>query len=180
MLGYRDRQTRKTRWEAPDEDVTYPATDLDRNVVAIDQIRLIVQTFRDKVLKETFPDRTEVPKTLIFAKDDSHAEDIVKIVREEFGKGNDFCQKITYKVTGARPADLIQSFRNSYNPRIVVTVDLIATGTDIKPVEIVMFMRSVKSRVLFEQMKGRGVRVINTDELRAVTPDARAKNAPEL
>ena len=128
------------------------------------------------MLKETFPDRTEaVPKTLIFAKDDSHAEDIVKIVREEFGKGNEFCQKITYKVTGAKPADLIQSFRNSYNPRIVVTVDLIATGTDIKPVEIVMFMRSVQSRVLFEQMKGRGVRVINPDELRAVTPDAKAK-----
>ena len=176
MVGYRDRQTRKMRWEAPDEDVHYTGADLDRNVVATDQIRLIVQTFRDKVLKETFPDRTEaVPKTLIFAKDDSHAEDIVKIVREEFGKGNDFCQKITYKVTGAKPADLIQSFRNSYNPRIVVTVDLIATGTDIKPVEIVMFMRSVHSRVLFEQMKGRGVRVINPDELRAVTPDAKAK-----
>ena len=175
MLGYRDRQTRKTRWEAPDEDVTYAAEELDRNVVSLDQIRLIIQTFRDKVLKETFPERTEVPKTLIFAKDDSHAEDIVKIVREEFGRGNDFCQKITYKVTGAKPADLIQSFRNSYNPRIVVTVDLIATGTDIKPVEIVMFMRTVKSRVLFEQMKGRGVRVINPDELRAVTPDATAK-----
>jgi type I restriction enzyme, R subunit len=102
-------------------------------------------------LKETFPERTEaVPKTLIFAKDDSHAEDIVRIVREEFGKGNDFCQKITYKVTGAKPADLIQSFRNSYNPRIVVTVDLIATGTDIKPVEVVMFMRSVHSRVRTE------------------------------
>jgi len=175
MVGYRDRQTRKMRWEAPDEDVRYSADDLDRNVVAIDQIRLIVQTFRDKVLKETFPDRTEVPKTLIFAKDDSHAEDIVRIVREEFGRGNDFCQKITYKVTGAKPADLIQSFRNSYDPRIVVTVDLIATGTDIKPVEIVMFMRSVQSRVLFEQMKGRGVRVINQDELRAVTRDAKAK-----
>jgi type I restriction enzyme R subunit len=176
MVGYRDRQTRKMRWEAPDQDVQYSGADLDRNVVATDQIRLIVQTFRDKVLKETFPDRIEsVPKTLIFAKDDSHAEDIVKVVREEFGKGNDFCQKITYKVTGAKPADLIQSFRNSYNPRIVVTVDLIATGTDIKPVEIVMFMRSVHSRVLFEQMKGRGVRVINPDELRAVTPDAKAK-----
>jgi len=176
MVGRRDRQTRKVRWEAPDEDIEYTGDDLDRNVVAIDQIRLIVQTFRDKVLRETFPDRTEaVPKTLIFAKDDSHAEDIVKIVREEFGKGNDFCQKITYKVTGAKPADLIQSFRNSYNPRIVVTVDLIATGTDIKPVEIVMFMRSVHSRVLFEQMKGRGVRVIKPDELRAVTPDAKAK-----
>jgi type I restriction enzyme R subunit len=176
MVGRRDRQTRKMRWEAPDEDIEYSGVDLDRNVVAIDQIRLIVQTFRDKVLKETFPERTEaVPKTLIFAKDDSHAEDIVRIVREEFGKGNDFCQKITYKVTGAKPADLIQSFRNSYNPRIVVTVDLIATGTDIKPVEIVMFMRSVRSRVLFEQMKGRGVRVIKPDELRAVTPDAKAK-----
>ena len=175
MVGYRDRQTRKTRWEAPDEDVAYEASDLDRNVVAIDQIRLIAQTFRDKVLRETFPERTEVPKTLIFAKDDSHAEDIVRIVREEFGKGNEFAQKITYKVTGASPKDLIQAFRNSYYPRVVVTVDLIATGTDIRPVEIVMFMRSVKSRVLFEQMKGRGVRVINPDELKAVTPDARAK-----
>jgi type I restriction enzyme R subunit len=176
MVGYRDRQTRRMRWEAPDSDVRYTGEDLDRNVVAPDQIRLIVQTFRDKVLKEAFRDRTEaVPKTLIFAKDDSHAEDIVRIVREEFGKGNDFCQKITYKVTGAKPADLIQSFRNSYNPRIVVTVDLIATGTDIKPVEIVMFMRSVHSRVLFEQMKGRGVRVISVDELRSVTPDAKAK-----
>ena len=175
MLGYRDRSTRKTRWEAPDDDVTYAASDLDRNVVATDQIRLIVRTLRDKVLKETFPDRKEVPKTLIFAKDDSHAEDIVRIVREEFGRGNEFAQKITYKVTGTTPKDLIQAFRNSFNPRIAVTVDLIATGTDIKPVEIVMFMRTVKSRVLFEQMKGRGVRVISTDELRAVTPDAKAK-----
>lgn len=175
MLGFRDRQTRKVRWEAPDEPLTYDAAALDRSVVAIDQIRLVVRTFRDKVLREAFADRTEVPKTLIFAKDDSHAEDIVRIVREEFGRGNDFCQKITYKVTAGKPAELIQSFRNSFNPRIVVTVDLIATGTDIKPVEIVMFMRSVKSRVLFEQMKGRGVRVINPDELRAVTPDAKAK-----
>jgi len=175
MLGYRDRLTRKTRWEAPDANVTYTGDDLDKNVVALDQIRLIVRTFRDKVLKETFPERTEVPKTLIFAKDDSHAEDIVRIVREEFGRGNDFATKITYKVTGAKPADLIQSFRNSYNPRVAVTVDLIATGTDIKPVEIVMFMRTVKSRVLFEQMKGRGVRVISSDELHAVTRDAKAK-----
>jgi type I restriction enzyme R subunit len=88
MVGYRDRHTRKMRWEAPDA-VQYTAEDLDRYVVAIDQIRLIVQTFRDKVLKETFPDRNEsVPKTLIFAKDDSHAEDIVKIAREEFEGSN--------------------------------------------------------------------------------------------
>jgi len=117
-----------------------------------------------------------VPKTLIFAKDDSHAEDIVKIVREEFSKGNDFAQKITYKTTGKKPEDLIAEFRNSYNPRIAVTVDMIATGTDIKPLEVVMFMRSVKSRSYFEQMKGRGVRIINNDDFNSVTPDAKAKD----
>jgi type I restriction enzyme, R subunit len=175
MIGLRDRRTRITRWETPDDAVSYAAGDLDRNVVARDQIRLIARTFRDKVLKETFGDRTEVPKTLIFAKDDSHAEDIVGVIREEFGRGNDFCTKITYKTTGKKPKELIQDFRTGYNPRVVVTVDLIATGTDIRPVEIVMFMRSVKSRVLFEQMKGRGVRIIDPTELRAVTPDATAK-----
>lgn len=175
MIGLRDRRTRDVRWQAPDEDVSYSAGDLDRNVVARDQIRLIVRTLRDKVLRETFGERREVPKTLIFAKDDSHAEDIVQIVREEFGRGNEFCSKITYKNTEKKPKQLIQDFRTGYYPRVAVTVDLIATGTDIRPIEIVMFMRSVKSRVLFEQMKGRGVRIIDPNELRAVTPDARAK-----
>ncbi|OGK75417.1 MAG: restriction endonuclease subunit R [Candidatus Rokubacteria bacterium GWA2_70_23] len=175
VLGIRDRRTRKLRWEAPDEDVTYAPDDLDRNVVARDQIRLIVRTFKEKLFTEIFPGRTEVPKTLIFAKDDSHAEDIVEIIREEFGRGNDFCQKITYRTTGKKPADLIQEFRISYHPRIAVTVDMVATGTDIRPVEIVAFMRAVQSRVLFEQMKGRGVRVIDADELKGVTPDAQAK-----
>lgn len=175
QVGIRDRTTREVRWEQPDEDVSYGAQDLDRNVVAKDQIRLIVKTFREKLTTEIFPGRKEVPKTLIFAKDDSHAEDIVEVVREEFGRGNEFCTKITYRTTGKKPKELIQDFRNSFHPRIVVTVDLIATGTDIKPVECVMFMRSVKSRVLFEQMKGRGVRVIDDDDLKAVTPDAGAK-----
>jgi len=175
QVGIRDRATRQVRWELPDEDVSYGANDLDRNVVAKDQIRLIVKTFKEKIGTEIFPGRQEVPKTLIFAKDDSHAEDIVEIVREEFGRGNDFCTKITYKTTGKKPKELIQEFRNSYLPRIVVTVDLIATGTDIKPIECVMFMRTVKSRVLFEQMKGRGVRVIDKNDLQAVTPDAGAK-----
>ncbi len=175
MIGLRDRRTRKVRWESPDDAVTYSAGDLDRNVVAKDQIRLIARTFRDKVLKETFRHRKEVPKTLVFAKDDSHAEDIVEILREEFDRGNEFCTKITYKTSGRKPKELIQDFRTSYHPRIAVTVDLIATGTDIRPVEIVMFMRSVKSRVLFEQMKGRGVRIIDPNELKAVTPDAQAK-----
>jgi type I restriction enzyme R subunit len=176
MLGYRDRQTRALRWESPDEDLTYNAEELDRRVVARDQIRTIIRTFRDRLPADIFPGRKEVPKTLIFAKDDSHAEDIVEIIRDEFGRGNAFCQKITYKVTGANPRDLIQAFRNQYEPRIAVTVDMVATGTDIKPIEIVMFLRAVKSRVLFEQMKGRGVRVIDPNDLRAVSgEDAIAK-----
>ncbi len=170
------RDTRKKRWEQLDDDFSYNPDQLDRDVVAPDQIRTVIRTFRDKLATEIFPHRTEVPKTLIFAKDDNHAENIVQIVREEFGKGNDFAQKITYKTTGEIPQNLIKSFRNSYHPRIAVTVDMIATGTDIKPVEIVMFMRAVKSRSFFEQMKGRGVRVMNTDDLKSVTPDAIAKD----
>jgi type I restriction enzyme R subunit len=175
-VDLRDRATRKVRWEQLDEDFSYDPNKLDRDVVAVDQIRTIVRTFRDKLFTEIFPGRTDVPKTLIFAKDDSHAEDIVKIIRKEFAKGNEFAQKITYRTTGETPERLIAAFRNSYNPRIAVTVDMIATGTDIKPLEIVMFMRAVKSRTFFEQMKGRGVRVISPDDLKGVTPDAKAKD----
>jgi type I restriction enzyme R subunit len=175
MVGYRHRQSRRVRWAAPDEDISYGADALDRAVVAKDQIRLVIRTFRDRLFTDLFPGRKNVPKTLIFAKDDSHAEDIVEIVREEFARGNTFCQKITYRTTGEKPRKLIQDFRNSYDPRIAVTVDMIATGIDIRPIEVVVFMRAVKSRVAFEQMKGRGVRVIDPTELRAVTPDAHAK-----
>ena len=171
-----ERDTRKTRWEELDDDFAYDPNQLDRDVVTPDQIRTIVRTFRDKLFSEIFPGRSEVPKTLIFAKDDNHAENIVEILREEFGKGNEFAQKITYRTTGDTPQNLIKAFRNSYHPRVAVTVDMIATGTDIKPVEIVFFMRAVKSRGFFEQMKGRGVRVIAPDDLKAVTPDAKAKD----
>ncbi|OGW21558.1 MAG: type III restriction endonuclease subunit R, partial [Nitrospirae bacterium GWA2_46_11] len=174
-IDKRDRETRALRWERLDEELEYAPEQLDRDVVSVDQIRTVIQTFRDKLFTEIFPGRKDVPKTLIYAKDDSHAEDIVKIVREEFGKGNDFCQKITYKTTGRKPEDLIAEFRNSYFPRIAVTVDMIATGTDIKPLEIVLFLRTVKSRTYFDQMKGRGVRVINPNDLQSVTPDAPAK-----
>ncbi len=172
----RDRRSRKAEVEELEDELTYAPNQLDRDVVAVDQIRTVVRTFRDKLFTEIFPGRTEVPKTIVFAKDDSHAEDIVDILRTEFGKGNDFCQKITYKTTGVSPETLLQSFRNSYNPRIAVTVDMIATGTDIKPVEIVFFMRNVRSRTFFEQMKGRGVRVISPTDFKSVTPDADNKD----
>lgn len=199
-VGKRSRKTRKERLEELDQDLDYSAQDLDRAVVAEDQIRTVIQTFHDRLFTEIFPGRTEVPKTLIFAKDDSHADDIVRIVRDEFGKGNEFCQKITYrtgtmrctrkvtdpdgtereevyyeKIKGKTGEDVLVAFRNSYNPRIAVTVDMIATGTDLKPVEIVFFMRSIKSSNYFEQMKGRGVRVMTPDAIKGVTPDAKSK-----
>jgi type I restriction enzyme R subunit len=175
FVPHRDRRTRARRYAELDDDLTYTADQLDRDVVAEDQIRLVVRTFRDRLFTEIFPGRTEVPKTLVFAKDDSHAEDVTRIVREEFGRGNAFCQKITYKTTGRKPEDLLAEFRNSFNPRIAVTVDMISTGTDVKPLECLLFMRNVKSAGYFEQMKGRGVRVVGVDTLRSVTPDATAK-----
>jgi type I restriction enzyme R subunit len=164
----RDRLTRRMRWDQLDEDVTYRGNDLDRDVVNPSQIRNVIKTFRDK-LPEIFPAREEVPKTLIFAKTDSHADDIIKIVREEFAEENAFCKKVTYKAS-EDPKSMLTSFRNDYYPRIAVTVDMIATGTDVKPLECLLFMRDVRSKNYFEQMKGRGTRTLSYDDLKKVTP----------
>jgi type I restriction enzyme R subunit len=211
----RDKLTRAERLELLQNDLTYTANQLDRDVVAEDQIRTVIQQFRDKVVPDAFPDRIdedgkrEVPKTLIFAKDDSHADDIVRMVRDEFAEGNAFCEKITYrtgftrvekdvfnddgtpvlkadgtqekknewvKTASLTPDEILSNFRNSYHPRIAVTVDMISTGTDVKPIECVFFMRNVKSAGFFEQMKGRGVRIISPDKLRAVSRTAKAKD----
>lgn len=168
----RERLTRKKRWEQLDEDVEYSGAQLDRDVVNPDQIRTIIRAYRDN-LPEIFPHRQEVPKTLIFAKTDSHADDIIQIVREEFGEGNEFCKKVTYNAT-EDPKSILNQFRNTYYPRIAVTVDMIATGTDVKPLECLIFMRDVKSKNYFEQMKGRGTRTISLDDLQKVTPSARS------
>ena len=172
-VARRDRQSRRLNWDELDADVEYTETQLDRDVVAVDQIRTVIQTFKEKLFTELFPSRRIVPKTLIFAKDDSHAEDIVHIVREVFAKRDEFCQKITYQ--SDKPEELIAQFRNDPIFRIAVSVDMISTGTDIKPLECLIFIRAVRSSGYFEQMKGRGVRTINTDDLRAVTGDATAK-----
>ena len=174
FVPHRDRRTKSTKYKELDDDITYTAGQLDRDVVNKSQIRLVVETFKHR-LPEIFPGRTEVPKTLFFAKTDQHAEDIVQTIREVFGRGNDFCQKITSKTTGIKPDELLNQFRNSYDPRIAVTVDMIATGTDVKPLECLVFMRNVKSLNYFEQMKGRGCRIVSPDELTKVTPDAKVK-----
>lgn len=170
FIDKREKLTRKRRWEQLDEDVSYSNKQLDDDVVNPNQIRAIIKTFKDN-LNVVFPNREEVPKTLIFAKTDSHADDIIQITREEFGEGNEFCKKITYNADN--PKSVLSQFRNDYYPRIAVTVDMIATGTDVKPLECLIFMRDVKSKNYFEQMKGRGTRVITLDDLRKVTPSAR-------
>lgn len=175
QVGVRDRRTRRLRWETLDADLIYLAKEVDRSVTVPDQIRTVLKTYREKLFADLFPGRTWVPKTLIFAKDDNHAEEIVKIAREVFEEGNDFAKKITYRTTGDDPKTLLQRFRIEPMPRIVVTVDMIATGTDVRPIEVVMFMRDVKSALYYEQMKGRGARTLTPDELRTVTPDANAK-----
>ncbi len=170
VIEYRNRLSREKRWQQMDEDIDYAPSQLDRDIVNPSQIRTVIRTFRENLFTTLFPRRNEVPKTLIFAKTDSHADDIVQIVREEFGEGNLFCRKITYLAD--KPEDILKDFQNSYNPRIAVTVDMIATGTDVKPIECLIFMRDVRSKNYFEQMKGRGTRTLNKDDLQKVSPSA--------
>ena len=171
-IPVRDKRTRAERYEELDQDLAYTAQELDRSVVVPNQIRAVLEAYRDSLFTELFPGRGEVPKTLIFCKDDHHAEEVVGIDREVFGRGNDFVKKITYKTDGADPEQLIRQFRTDYSPPIAVTVDMIATGTDVKPLEVLIFLRDVKSALYFEQMKGRGARTITPTQLRQVTPDA--------
>lgn len=178
MVDKRERLTRKKFWEAVDEDVEYSGKQLDRDIVNPSTIRSIIREVKN-TLPSIFPDRKsadgsfEVPKMLVFAKTDSHAEDIIEIIREEFDESNEFCKKITYQ-SSEDPKTILNSFRNLYYPRIAVTVDMIATGTDVRPLEVLLFMRDVKSRSYYEQMKGRGTRTCSIEELRAKgTPSAK-------
>lgn len=167
----RERLSRKKRWEQLDEDLNYAPTQLDKDIVNPSQIRNVIRSFKESLFTQIFVGRKEVPKTLVFAKTDSHADDIIKIIREEFDEGNEFCKKITYG-SEEDPKSILSAFRNDYNPRIAVTVDMIATGTDVKPIECLVFMRDVRSKNYFEQMKGRATRTLDYENLKRVTPSA--------
>ena len=177
LIEYRERLSRAKRWQQMDEDEDYTGKNkgrLDRDIVNPSQIRTVIRSFKENLYTTLFPRRKEVPKTLIFAKTDSHADDIIQIIREEFGEGNDFCRKITYNAheDDLTPENVLSAFRNDYYPRIAVTVDMIATGIDVKPIECLIFMRDVRSKNYFEQMKGRGTRTLGMDDLQKVTPSA--------
>jgi type I restriction enzyme, R subunit len=170
-VDHRDRKTRKKRWAETDDDTPYTGKELDRSVVNPSQIRKVLQAMKTAVETQIFPARRETPKTLVFAKSDSHADDIINILREVYSQGNAFCKKVTYRAE--EDADsILASFRNDYNPRIAVTVDMIATGTDVKPLEVLLFMRDVRSRGYYEQMKGRGVRSLDGESLKRVSNSA--------
>ena len=169
----RERLSRRRRWEQLDEDIDYKPSQLDRDVVNPTQIRSIIKSFYD-AWPGLFPGRSELPKTLVFAKTDSHADDIITIIREEFGEGNDFCKKITYG-SEEDPKSILTAFRNDYYPRVAVTVDMIATGTDVKPIECLVFMRDVRSKNYFEQMLGRATRTLGEEDLKKVSPSAAQK-----
>ena len=176
--------TKKTGQEnitIPGENVVYTSKALDRSVVDRNQIREVLKAFRDSIYTDLYPEREEkwefIPKTLIFAKSDMHADEIISAIndvfKDKFQDGilpDGFAQKITYSAGDSN--QLIRNFRFDKNFRIAVTVTLVATGTDVKPLEIVMFMADVKSDVLYTQMKGRGCRTINEDKLKDVTPNA--------
>jgi type I restriction enzyme R subunit len=168
----KDRKTRRQRYEALDDDFSYSTRQIGRSVVTVDEIRAVLTAYRDN-WPRWFPGRAVVPKTLVFAVGEDHAEDVLAQVKEVFAKGDDFAKKITYKsrAAGDDPDQLIRELRTSPSLRVAVTVDMIATGTDVKALECVIFLREVRSAVLFEQMKGRGARTIDPTELQEVTPE---------
>jgi len=176
-------KTGKTTTYDADKNVGYTSQALDRSVVNLDQIRKVLTAYKNSIYTDLYPEREKkweyVPKTLIFAKDDNHATQIVNIAREVFAPefdGNvpkNFVQKITYSAGDSNA--LIRDLRIEKDFRIAVTVTLVATGTDVRPLEVVLFMRDVQSDVLYTQMKGRGCRTIKDDKLREVTPNADTK-----
>jgi len=172
VIEKRERLSRKRRWEQLDEDFEYAPSQLDRDVMNRSQIISVLRAFHD-AWKTIFPHRDELPKTLVFAKNDNHAEDIIGIIREEFGEGDEFCKKVTYSAED--PKSILTAFRNDYYPRVAVTVDMIATGTDVKPIECLFFMRDVKSKNYFEQMLGRATRTLDENDLKKVSPSAKQR-----
>ena len=175
-VPHRERATRRRRWAALAEDLDYAAAQLNRAVEVPNQIRTVLEAYRAALPTQLFRGRREIPKTLIFCLNESHAETVTEIARQVLGLDDTGVQKITYRSTGRTGQDLIKDFRTSHRFRVAVTVDMVATGTDIKPLECVIFLRDVRSAQYFEQMKGRGARTIRPDDLRLATPSARAKD----
>nr|DAT50043.1 MAG TPA: Chromatin remodeling complex ATPase [Bacteriophage sp.] len=178
------KRTGKSETHAAPITVEYGSSELDRSVVNKNQIREVLLAYKKAIYEDLYPERDKkwefIPKTLIFAKDDNHAAEIVEIAEDVFKTEfenntlpKNYVQKITY--TAGDSDALITDLRTTKDFRIAVTVTLVATGTDVKPLEVVLFMKDVHSDVLYTQMKGRGCRIISDDKLKEVTPNADTK-----
>ena len=185
----KSRRTGETTTFESNKDIDYSPNALDRSIVNVSQIETVLREYRDSIYTQMYPERLSehefdnwryIPKTLIFAKDDNHADQIVEIAKKVFAEKFDngqlpenYVRKITYSAGDSNA--LIRDFRVEKDFRIAVTVTLVATGTDIRPLEVVFFMRDVNSEVLYTQMKGRACRCISDDKLKEVTPNAQTK-----
>ncbi|MBI3830391.1 MAG: DEAD/DEAH box helicase family protein [Planctomycetes bacterium] len=158
-VGMVDTDTGKELLDKLEDERAFDTTEIEKKVTAPESNRKILEEVKRHALEHDAK-TGRFPKILIFAVNDTphtgHADQIVRLCREIFGRGEAFVQKITGKVD--RPLQHIREFRNRPNPCIAVTVDLLTTGVDIPDLEYLVFMRPVKSRILWEQMLGRGTR----------------------
>jgi len=160
-VGVIDTTTGIETYDQLEDEREFQTEEIEVKITSPDSNRKIIKEIAKYAYKHE-EETGRFPKTLIFAVNDlphtSHADQIVRICREEFGQGDAFVQKITGSPTVDRPLQKIREFRNRPNPRVVVTVDMLSTGVDIPSLEFIVFMRPVKSRILWVQMLGRGTR----------------------
>lgn len=169
-----DRATGERQMTKATKEQLYAPADLDRKIEAEDHIRKVIESFKH-IQEEAFKRPKYVPKTLVFAKTLRHADTITSVIRDTYGKGNEFCRSITSATKNAE--NIINDFKNSVDFRIAVSVDMLGTGFDMPSLECLLFMRRIESSAYAEQMAGRGCRTINSDLLREITPDAAGKDS---
>ena len=161
MVGVVDTETGREQIDQMEDEREFTSTEIEEKITAPDTNRKIIEELK-KYADEFESENGRFPKTLIFASNDipmiSHADRLVGLCKETFNRGDDFAAKITGSPTVDRPLKKIKEFRNRPNPKIVVTVDMLSTGVDIPALEFIVFLRPVKSRILWEQMLGRGTR----------------------
>ena len=161
LVKLRDRETGRENDEILEDERQYDSAKIERDITIPDTNRKIVEELYGHA-QAHYEQHKRWPKTLIFAANDightSHADQIVQLCREVFGQGDEFAVKITGNANVDRPLQRIREFRNRPNPHIVVTVDMLSTGVDVPALEWIVFLRPVKSRILWEQMLGRGTR----------------------
>lgn len=160
-VALQDRETGALRYEELEDERELPPSDLDTQWAAPDRDRKVVGEVVAYLLRQE-QERGHFPKTLIFAHNDlphvSHADRLVELLRDTLRRGDAFVQKITGSPTVDRPLQRIREFRNRPAPGVVVTVDMLSTGVDIPALEAIVFLRPLRSRILFDQMMGRGTR----------------------